>query len=116
MIRIANDWNIAATRNEINRGIWVGHNKLGAVGIAIRRGITFHGLALNAAPALEPFTWINPCGLQKIGVTSMERETTVPVAMAEIRSAFKYHFAEVFQAKLGSMNLKKLEGLMNASL
>ena len=111
MIRIAKDWHITAVRNPVNRGVWVGHNKLGAIGIAIRRGITFHGLALNAAPSLEPFSWINPCGLQNIGVTSMERETEIPVAIADIRSAFKHHFAKVFQAKLESIELQRLESV-----
>jgi len=43
MIRTAAHWGVIAERNPINRGVWVGNNKLGSIGIAVRRGITFHG-------------------------------------------------------------------------
>jgi len=61
MIRTAADWGIKAGRNPINRGVWKKNNKLGSVGIAVRRGISFHGFAFNVNLSLEPFTWINPC-------------------------------------------------------
>jgi len=63
MIRTAGEWGIASERNSVNRGAWVGMSKIGSVGIAVRRGISFHGFALNVNNSLEPFSWINPCGL-----------------------------------------------------
>ncbi len=100
MLRVSESSGVAATRDQRNRGIWVGDHKLGSVGIAIRRGIAFHGLALNVDPCLEHFGWINPCGLQNTGVTSIRRERSKPVRMQDIRSAFKHHFSEVFGAAL----------------
>jgi lipoate-protein ligase B len=44
MLRTAPNWGIAAERNSANRGIWVGPRKMGSIGIAVRRGISFHGL------------------------------------------------------------------------
>ena len=68
MIRTAAEWGVAAERNPVNRGIWVGNSKMGSIGIAIRRGITYHGLAFNVDVSLEPFGWINPCGLAGVGI------------------------------------------------
>jgi lipoate-protein ligase B len=74
MIKAAACWGVHATRNPLNHGVWAGERKLGSLGIAIRRGIAFHGFALNVNVSLEPFDWINPCGLQGVKMTSIERE------------------------------------------
>jgi len=74
MIRTAAKFGVHAARNPLNRGIWVGDRKLGSLGIAIRRGIAFHGFALNVNVSLEPFGWIDPCGLQGVKMTSIVRE------------------------------------------
>ncbi len=100
MIRTAHQWGIRACRNPANRGIWVGNNKLGSIGIAIRHGISFHGLALNINCALEPFGWIRPCGLRNVGVTSFKQEISSAVPMHQIRNAVKHHFETVFDVKL----------------
>jgi lipoyl(octanoyl) transferase len=52
-------------------GVWVGDDKIAAVGIHVRRGVTLHGLALNLDPDLAAFQWIVPCGLVGTGVTSV---------------------------------------------
>jgi lipoate-protein ligase B len=109
MIRAALHWGIKAERNPINRGVWVGNNKLGSIGIAIRRGICFHGMAFNVNPSLKPFAWINPCGLQDIGMTSMERELSCKVSMNQVRETVKCHFEAVFGVELVMTSLKKLK-------
>ncbi len=108
MIRTALDWGIRAQRNTLNRGIWVGNNKLGSIGIAIRRKISFHGFALNVNLSLKPFGWINPCGLQNSGMTSLHQETGSDIPMHQVREAVKRHFESVFGIKLVSMDLKQL--------
>ena len=85
MIRTAAHWGVHATRNRLNHGIWVEGRKLGSLGIAIRRGITFHGFALNVNVSLEPFGWINPCGLQGVKMTSLEQQIARKVSMKEVR-------------------------------
>ncbi len=110
MIRTAADWAINAIRHPMNRGVWVGNNKLGSVGIAIRRGIAFHGMALNVNLSLRPFGWINPCGLQDTRMTSMEQELSRQVLMNQVRQSVKYHLKAVFGVDLVMTGLWELQG------
>ena len=64
-------WNIAGTRRDGAPGIYVGEAKVMALGLRVRRGCSFHGLAFNIAMDLEPFGRINPCGYQGLAVTSV---------------------------------------------
>lgn len=100
MMRTAARWGVQASRNKLNRGVWVGNSKLGSIGIAIRRGISFHGFAFNVNVSLEPFGWINPCGLQGISMTSLSKELSREVPMGEVREEMKRNFRDVFRAEL----------------
>lgn len=71
MIDTCEEWNITALRREGAPGVYVGDAKIGALGIRVRHGRTFHGLAFNIAMDLEPFRRINPCGYEGLAVTSM---------------------------------------------
>ena len=71
MLAAAADLGVRAERNSRNAGIWYGNSKLGSIGVSVSRGVTMHGLAFNAAPDLRAFRWINPCGMDDIGVTSV---------------------------------------------
>lgn len=71
VIDVLADWNIAGERTSGAPGIYVGGAKVMALGLRVRRGCTFHGLALNAAMDLEPFGRINPCGFEGLQVTSV---------------------------------------------
>jgi len=108
MLRIANEWHITAERNDRNRGVWVGSNKLGSIGINIRHGVTFHGLALNATVDLTPFEWINPCGLSDVGMTSMQIESDLPVDMNDVRRSARRHIQDVFDVRLKQMSRDQL--------
>jgi lipoate-protein ligase B len=99
MLQTAENWGIAAERNDVNRGIWVGPKKMGSIGIAVRRGISFHGLALNVKTDLKPFSWIQPCGLQDVDMTSMQQESAHPLSMQQVRSVIKKQFEAVFGIK-----------------
>jgi lipoate-protein ligase B len=112
MIRTAAHWGVRAERNPLNRGIWVGTNKLGSIGIAVRRGVTFHGFAFNVNLSLEPFSWINPCGLKGIGVTSLARELSCELPITEVRESLKDNLESIFQIQLVSADLTKLELLL----
>jgi len=100
MIRTVAHWGVHATRNRLNHGIWAGGRKLGSLGIAIRRGITFHGFALNVNVSLEPFGWINPCGLHGVKMTSMEQQIARKASMQEVREQMKRNIKEVFDVDL----------------
>jgi len=64
-------WNIVAARRDGAPGVYVGDAKVAALGLRVRRGCSFHGLAFNVAMDLEPFHRINPCGYQGLAVTQV---------------------------------------------
>jgi lipoate-protein ligase B len=115
MIRTATEWGIGAERNALNRGVWVGVQKLGSIGIAVRRGISFHGLAFNVNTSLEHFGWIHPCGLHGISVVSMERILGMPVPLDEVRGSLLRQVASVFGSKLIKIRMEDLIQRINPS-
>lgn len=99
MKRTAFSFGIHADRDARNHGLWVKNSKLGSVGISVKKGIAFHGLAMNIFPDLTPFSWINPCGLANVGMTSIEQELPhgrVLPKMTAIREQFVNHFKDIF--------------------
>jgi lipoate-protein ligase B len=112
VIRTAAAWGLKAGRNPMNRGVWVGTSKLASVGIAVRRGISFHGIALNVNLSIEPFRWIHPCGLPGIGVTTMEQELVRPLSVAEVRETVKEETEGVFGVELVPRAISELEILL----
>jgi lipoate-protein ligase B len=108
MIRTCAAWGVAAGRNALNRGAWVGMKKIGSIGIAVRRGVSFHGLALNVTPDLAPFGWIQPCGLEGVGVTSMAMEAAKPVAMQAALAAVESNIEAVFGVRLEPQSAEDL--------
>jgi len=103
MIRTAADFGVHAERNAMNRGVWVGNSKLGSIGIAVRRGISFHGFAFNVNVSLEPFEWINPCGLHGVGVTTLVYERGENLSLTSVREQIKQHIEIIFDVKLKMM-------------
>ncbi|HET9553990.1 MAG TPA: lipoyl(octanoyl) transferase LipB [Anaeromyxobacteraceae bacterium] len=99
MIQACADHGVEAGRHPEHRGAWVGHRKIGAVGVHLSRWITSHGLAFNVAPDLEHFQAIVPCGIAdpRLGVTSLAAELAArgrpaPV-MAEVEERLAHHLA-----------------------
>ncbi|MFZ5573550.1 MAG: lipoyl(octanoyl) transferase LipB [Thermodesulfobacteriota bacterium] len=97
MLGTCSAFGVAASRNLINRGVWAGDRKLGSIGVAIRRGVSFHGMALNVHPDLTPFEWIHPCGLARTRMTSLAVEARREVTMEEARGRAREQMAAVFQ-------------------
>ena len=64
-------WDIVALRREGAPGVYVDGAKIGALGLRVRRGCSFHGLAFNVGMDLEPFARINPCGYEGLRVTQV---------------------------------------------
>lgn len=91
MAAAAADQGVVAAGDEKNRGIWVEDRKLGSIGITVRRGISFHGLALNVNTDLAPFNWIHPCGLHNVRITSLQAERGREVEMAAVRKSMIRH-------------------------
>lgn len=109
MLLTASDYGVAARRDRERRGLWVGPRKLGSLGIAIKRGITHHGLALNISLDLAPFSWINACGLAGTKATSLAQETGRPLAMPAAAQKIIANFQTVFDLQLEEINLDRLD-------
>jgi lipoate-protein ligase B len=90
------DFGLSATRRPPFTGIWLGDKKIAAIGVAVRRGITFHGLALNVNTDLSYFDRIIPCGLTWASVTSVAKELGKDQNLAEAINRFLQNFAEIF--------------------
>jgi len=73
IVDLARDFGIAAQAKKDAPGVYVGGRKIASVGLRIRRGASFHGMALNVDMDLEPFTRINPCGFSDLQVTDLKR-------------------------------------------
>lgn len=100
VIRTLADFGIAATRDTRYTGVWVGREKICAIGIGVRRWCTYHGLALNVSTDLAPFGCIVPCGIADRGVTSMARVLGAAPAMTAVQGRLRHHFAAVFGGEL----------------
>ncbi|MBK5260661.1 MAG: lipoyl(octanoyl) transferase LipB [Thermoanaerobaculia bacterium] len=100
LIRTVAHYGITATREQGKRGIWVGNDKIAAIGVRIARWVTSHGWALNVNTDLAHFRLITPCGLEGTGVTSIARETGRTIATSEVREVLAKHFAEIFEREL----------------
>ena len=98
LIRAVSDFGISASRISGLTGIWVGDQKLAAIGVRISRWVTSHGFALNVSTNLSRFGLIVPCGLADKGVTSMESLLGRPVPMTEVAGAVVKRFEGVFGA------------------
>ncbi|OGO42826.1 MAG: lipoyl(octanoyl) transferase, partial [Chloroflexi bacterium RBG_16_57_9] len=93
ILDVLGSFGIAATRVERHPGALVGNDKIAAIGVAVRQGVTMHGLALNVDPPLEHFKLIVPCGIADKGVTSMRQVLGHPVDFEAVESAFVRAFA-----------------------
>jgi len=100
LIRTVAEYGITAARIDGKRGIWVGANKIAAIGVRIARWVTSHGWALNVSTNLDHFRLITPCGIQGMGVTSIERETGRHIPLEEVRAVLSAKFADVFEREL----------------
>jgi len=109
MIYVAATYGIYPHRNPLGRGIWLGDRKLGSIGIAIKAGISFHGFALNVNNSLEPFSWIDPCGLKGIRMTSIREALGREVEMDEVYKVTKIALEEIFNISLKEVHLDRLK-------
>jgi len=100
LMRVAADYGVTASRVEGLTGVWVGANKLAAIGVRVARWITSHGFALNVSTDLNYFNLIVPCGIPDRGVTSLEQLLGRKVDRADVEDRIAEHFAAVFDRRL----------------
>ena len=95
-IETLRDFGLVSSRRAPYTGIWIEDRKIAAVGLAVRRGITYHGLALNVNTDLSYFDRIIPCGLTWAHVTSMAKELAREQNVERVKKSFLQHFVDVF--------------------
>jgi len=104
LIRALAQFDVKGERREGRVGIWVQRglreDKIAALGVRVRRWVTFHGVSLNVEPDLSHFGGIVPCGISAYGVTSLH-DLGFPVSMADVDVALKIAFEEVFGSVCG---------------
>ncbi len=100
LIAVARDYGIEAGRLAGAPGVWVGNDKLAAMGVHISRWVTSHGFAFNVNTDLRYFDWIVPCGLRDKGVTSLQKLLGRQVDMDEVAESAVRHFGEVFDLEM----------------
>jgi lipoyl(octanoyl) transferase len=86
--------------DEAHPGVWIGDDKICAVGIHVRRGVAIHGFALNVSVDLGGFEAIVPCGLRSFGVTSIAKQLGAPPTMEEVASRTVVAFEHCFGLRL----------------
>jgi lipoyl(octanoyl) transferase len=96
MIRTSGDYGLEAARVSGLTGVWIGPDKIGAIGVRISRWVTSHGFAFNVSTELEAFSLIVPCGIRGRGVTSLERSLGRTVPLDEVMDRLTAHFRTVF--------------------
>jgi lipoyl(octanoyl) transferase len=104
LVRTARDFSVEAEpRGGQEVGVWVGNNKLAAIGIRISRWVTMHGFAFNVTTDLSYFELIVPCGIKPEGghgVTSLHQLTGKQFALPEVAERVTQHFGEVFNRSI----------------
>ena len=108
LIRTLGDFGIEGTRNRLNRGVWVRDFKIGSIGVAITRWVTYHGFSLNVSPNMDHYSLITPCGLDGIEITSLRELLGKEPDRHRVRDGIARHFQGVFDLKLVRTNMEDL--------
>ena len=89
-------YGLKAGRREGKTGIWIETRKICAIGVAVKKWVTYHGFALNLAPDLAHFEGIVPCGITDGTVTSLQAELAQVPTAAELKKRLAVEFNGVF--------------------
>jgi len=103
------EYGLRAHRRQGLIGVWIGENKIAALGVRVRHGVTFHGLALNVTPQMRHWGYIIPCGLTEGGVTSMALEMESPPPLREVVARLAAHLAQALHLIMHTVQLADLE-------
>lgn len=96
IVRTLAEFEISSRRDGTYTGVWVGNDKIAAIGVKVSRWVTMHGFALNVNTDLSYFDRIIPCGIFHKGVTSIERVLGSTLPLKDVSDTLQRKFGEVF--------------------
>jgi lipoyl(octanoyl) transferase len=108
MIELLAGYGLRAGKKAAHPGVWLGEHKIGAVGIAVRHGYTFHGFSLNVNLDLAPFQWIHACGVPSMPVTTLHEVLGRVVPMDEVKAAMRSILERTFSLRLSDISESEL--------
>jgi len=77
------------------RGVWVKGAKIASIGIGVKKWVTYHGMAININPDLRPFSFIKPCGIDGVNITSLENLLKEELDIEDAKRRLRESFEEV---------------------
>jgi len=113
LVRTLSDWEVVASRRKGLPGIWLGEKKIASIGIAVQKGIAFHGFALNYAHRRDHFERINPCGLNGVKMTSLQEIKKLPIDPEQIRERVVFHFEKIFDIQLKLITMEDVGRILD---
>lgn len=108
------EYQLDATRQEKYHGVWLGNEKITAIGCAVKKMVTMHGFAFNVNTNLNHFSWIHPCGITDKGVTSLQKVTGRELNLDLVNQQIIDHFSRVFLCSPQLIHLPQLQDLLGA--
>ncbi len=109
ILHVLRDFGIEGEKDSRNRGVWAKGNKIASIGVAIKRWVSFHGVALNYETDLKYFDLIDPCGLVGEKMTSMAKILGKEISRKELEERILFHFKEVFKRDWEKKDLEELK-------
>lgn len=98
LIKVLNDFTIIGQIRRQAPGVYVEDKKIASIGLRVKNGCTYHGIALNVAMDLTPFTGINPCGYAQLEMTQI-KDFLPEISMDTVRQSFIHHFLQTFNER-----------------
>jgi len=108
LIDLLSTFGIRSYKKKDYPGVWWNQAKIGAVGIAVKHGYTFHGFSLNVNLDLAPFNLINPCGVSQMLITSLRQILGHEIPMAEIKEKLHEIMMETFSLNIRDVSWKEV--------
>ena len=112
-LRILSDYGFSGKRVPGLTGVWVGEDKIMAIGVGVKRWIAFHGLAFNVNTDLDCFRLIHPCGIKNRGVTSLAHLMQREIPMEEVKEILLHHFSSLFETRILRMRATEIFEVMH---
>ena len=109
---LGQEYGVTAGRDSQYTGVWVGNEKIAAIGCSVKRWVTMHGFAFNVNTDLNHFTWINPCGIIDKGVTSLQKILGQPQDINTVNGQIIFHFSRVFNCEPEIIDRQNLQDIL----